>query len=203
MQNKVDYLIAAKVVIDDGRRYLARTEKKFDVITIDPPPPMAAAGSSLLYSVEMYTIIKKRLKENGVVQQWIPGDEPVTIQAAARSIAISFPYIRVYHSIEGWGYHILASMKPFRKLTASEMVSRLPENARKDLLTWCTDSTIEEYVQRMLSGAVPPDSLLTKEAGPSITDARPCNEYFLLRQLFGGSRSALFQKARKIFTTAL
>ena len=36
------------VVIDDGRRFLRRTEKKFDLITIDPPPPVEAAGSSLL-----------------------------------------------------------------------------------------------------------------------------------------------------------
>src|SRR6185369_6964703 len=36
------------IIIDDGRRYLSRCGKKFDVILIDPPPPIQTAGSSLL-----------------------------------------------------------------------------------------------------------------------------------------------------------
>jgi predicted membrane-bound spermidine synthase len=46
-----------KVVIDDGRRYLMRTNETYDVVTIDPPPHVTAAGSSLLYSVEFYELI--------------------------------------------------------------------------------------------------------------------------------------------------
>ena len=49
------------VVIDDGRRYLERTSEQYDVITIDPPPPVEAAGTSLLYSKEFYSIIRRRL----------------------------------------------------------------------------------------------------------------------------------------------
>ncbi len=30
----------ARIVVDDGRRYLERTGDKFDVIAIDPPPPV-------------------------------------------------------------------------------------------------------------------------------------------------------------------
>jgi len=46
------------IVIDDGRRFLLRTNRLFDVITIDPPPPVEAAGSSLLYSREFYDVVK-------------------------------------------------------------------------------------------------------------------------------------------------
>jgi len=45
-----------RIIIDDGRRYLKRTDEKFDVIVIDPPPPIEAAGSSLLYSKEFYEL---------------------------------------------------------------------------------------------------------------------------------------------------
>jgi len=38
--------------LDDGRRYLRRTQQKFDAIVVDPPPPFHAAGSSLLFSRE-------------------------------------------------------------------------------------------------------------------------------------------------------
>src|SRR5262249_55809825 len=36
-----------RIVIDDGRRFLNRTQEKYDVVVIDPPPPIEAAGSSL------------------------------------------------------------------------------------------------------------------------------------------------------------
>ena len=65
----------ARIIIDDGRRFLARTDEKFDLITIDPPPPVEAGGSSLLYSTEFYDVLKQRLTPTGVLQQWFPGGE--------------------------------------------------------------------------------------------------------------------------------
>ena len=62
----------SRVVIDDGRRYLERTSEQYDVITIDPPPPVEAAGTSLLYSKEFYSIIRRRLAPGGILQQWLP-----------------------------------------------------------------------------------------------------------------------------------
>jgi spermidine synthase len=62
----------AHVVIDDGRRFLQRTDQTFDVITIDPPPPVEAAGSSLLYSKEFYEVAKRHLRPDGILQQWVP-----------------------------------------------------------------------------------------------------------------------------------
>ena len=175
----------AEVVIDDGRRYLMRTEKKYDVITIDPPPPMEAAGSSLLYSIEMYALIKQHLSDGGVLQQWVPGCEKSVLLAAARSIAVSFPYVKVFRSVKGGGFHFLASMKPFGRFTAADMVSRMPVKARRDLLTWCPDGNLEAYLQSLLSKEWLLDPRLSKH-GPMITDAKPYNEYFLLRRMAGG-----------------
>jgi len=60
------------VVIDDGRRFLLRGKKKYDVITVDPPPPVEAAGSSLLYSEEFYALVNEHLNPGGMFQQWVP-----------------------------------------------------------------------------------------------------------------------------------
>jgi spermidine synthase len=49
------------VVIDDGRRYLERNTRQYDVITIHPPFPLEAAGLSLIYSAEFYDVEKRRL----------------------------------------------------------------------------------------------------------------------------------------------
>ncbi|MGA2508437.1 MAG: hypothetical protein ABSF80_13285 [Chitinispirillaceae bacterium] len=197
-----------KMVIDDGRRYLMRTVKKYDVVTLDPPPPLKASGSSLLYSVEMYSLIKERLNDGGILQQWTPMGhwcrpgsdiELSMIQAVARSIATSFPYVKVFQPIEGRGYHFLASMKPFRQLSAEELVSRMPAQARRDLVTWCPDCRPEEYIKRVLSKEVPLDELLSRDPNRIITDDKPFNEYYLLRSFSEGFKSLLAEYVNKFF----
>lgn len=95
-----------QIVVDDGRRFLLRSQKKYDLITIDPPPPIAAAGSSLLYSTDFYKIAKLRLKNNGILMQWIPTDSGKTLSSVAKSIQLSFPHLKVFHSVgDVQGYH--------------------------------------------------------------------------------------------------
>ncbi|HEY6337911.1 MAG TPA: fused MFS/spermidine synthase, partial [Candidatus Sulfotelmatobacter sp.] len=87
------------VVIDDGRFYMERSNQQFDVIAIDPPPPVEAAGSSLLYSKQFYSIAKLHLAPDGILQQWYPmgsGRDPAMIAAVAKSLHESFPYVRVF-----------------------------------------------------------------------------------------------------------
>src|SRR4029077_7968166 len=98
----------------------------YDVITIDPPPPVAAAGSSLLYSKEFYTLAGKHLRPGGILQQWLPeGDVDVTA-SVARALQESFPYVRAFGSIEGWGTHFLASNPPIIPTAPSVLPPRLP-----------------------------------------------------------------------------
>jgi spermidine synthase len=171
-----------RIIIDDGRRFLRRTEKKFDVITIDPPPPVQAAGSSLLYSEEFYSLIRSRLKPDGILQQWFPEEGQPTLAAVTRSLTQSFPYVLMYHSIHGRGYHYLASMSPLQIPTAEEAISRMPKTAQNDRLEW--DLKSEEGLigiwSKLLQGKVETASF-TMNPEIRITDDRPFNEYYLIR----------------------
>ena len=170
------------IVIDDGRRFLRRTQDTFDVITIDPPPPIEAAGSSLLYSREMYTLIRQRLAPGGILQQWFFGAEGPEAQAIARSLMQSFPYIRAFRSMEGSGIHFLASDSPLPTLGAKELAQRLPASARQDLLEWEPTQSAASIFQTILVRELSVFDI----AGPNpqivITDDRPYNEYYLLRR---------------------
>jgi spermidine synthase len=172
-----------QIVIDDGRRFLKRTKKNFDVITIDPPPPIEAAGSSLLYTEEFYESVKQHLTPNGVLQQWFPGNNGETLHAVARSLVNKFPYLRVFPSIEGWGYHFLASMQPLAAATSEQIVERMPMKAQKDLLEWHTSKDLRGYFDQLLSQEIPIARLLSSDTAIRIVDDRPLNEYFLLRRL--------------------
>ena len=170
------------IVIDDGRRFLMRTREKFDVIVVDPPPPPETAGSSLLYSDEFYDLVKLRLKTHGILQAWVPGGNDPMMRAAARSVRESFPFVRCFPSVEGWGAHLLASMEPIPTRSAKELAARLPAKAQEDLLEWSTALTPAAYLDEALSQEIPIEKLLHPNPAIRITDDRPYNEYFLLRQ---------------------
>jgi spermidine synthase len=171
-----------RIVVDDGRRFLKRTTEKFDLITLDPPPPVEAAASSLLYSEEFYDLVKSHLKDDGVLQQWFPfGEEPI-LKAIARSVKNSFPHVRVFRSIEGWGYHFIASKKPIKEAVAAEMAARLPAAAVTDLLQWSPGDTPQSMFSRMIAHETTTDAIIAGEPGKAITDDRPYNEYYYLRR---------------------
>lgn len=172
----------SRIVIDDGRRFLNRTQEKFDIIVIDPPPPVEAAGSSLLYSTEMYDLIKKHLKPHGILQAWFPGGEPFTTEAVIKSAAMSFPHVRCFISVIGRGLHILASMDPIENLTAAQLVARMPEGAKKDLLEWSPTPDLPKYFNMVLGQEISVQDLLIADPRAQLTDDRPVNEYFLLRR---------------------
>lgn len=172
-------------IADDGRRFLERTQQKFDVITIDPPPPVEAAGSSLLYSVEFYQLAKSHLQPRGILQQWFPYDDPRTLAAVTHSILDSFPYVRAYLSIEGWGYHFIASDSPLPLPTDQELLSRIPSSAKSDLLELIPAAAVPlGLFHEQWKKEVDPLKLLAANPGVVLRDEKPYNEYYLLRTLF-------------------
>lgn len=60
-----------KIIVMDGRAYMRRTQKVYDVITLEPMPPNAV-GVNALYSKEFYELAHKRLSDNGIIAQWLP-----------------------------------------------------------------------------------------------------------------------------------
>ncbi|MCK5862643.1 MAG: fused MFS/spermidine synthase, partial [Candidatus Hydrogenedentes bacterium] len=78
--------------IDDGRNYLLRTDKRYDVITFEPMP-LALAGVSAFYTREYYTLCLNSLKPGGIVSQWIPlhSNDPEVVRDLAYTFTSVFP----------------------------------------------------------------------------------------------------------------
>jgi spermidine synthase len=174
------------IVIDDGRRYLKRSAKKFDVIVVDPPPPVQAAGSSLLFSKEFYVLAKQHLQPGGIIQMWLPGNAAKeTGQAVLRSLCESFPYVRCFKSVQGWGVHLLGSMEPIEPFDAKQLAARMPESARQDLLEWSDLNNAPAVLDAVLRREIHVDRALDPDPEIRITDDKPFNEYYLLRHNLG------------------
>ena len=95
----------------------------------------------------------------------------------------SFPYVVAFRSIADWGYHFLASLSPIPDITPAEFVKRLPENAKRDLMEWNSEISVEKMAQNILAGRTQIGTLLPLGTEKLVvTDDRPYNEYFLLRR---------------------
>jgi len=173
------------VVIDDGRRYLERTTEQYDVITIDPPPPVEAAGSSLLYSEDFYSVVRQHLRPGGVFQQWLPLGDWETRASVTLSLRRSFPYVRVFAFGKSWGYHFLASDRPIPNFSARELADKMPRSAAADMVEWDLRPNPEDKFQHLLQNEITTDQLVGKfSQTPALTDDRPINEYYAVRRMF-------------------
>jgi spermidine synthase len=180
----------ARIVVDDGRRYLERTGDKFDVIAIDPPPPVTAAASSLLYSEEFYATAKRRLQPGGILAQWLPDGDNADVAAVTRSITSAFPYVQIHQSVMRGGWHFFASMQPIPDRSADELLARMPQAAVTDMMEWGPEHTPHDQLQWMLSHSYTPEELIARAPNaPALRDDRPVNEYFVVRTFMNALKS--------------
>jgi spermidine synthase len=86
-----------KAIVMDGRAYLRRTTKVYDVITLEPMPP-TLAGVNALYSREFYELARNRLGPKGVIAQWLP----IYLTAPIYSASIARAFIDVFPNSVLW-----------------------------------------------------------------------------------------------------
>jgi predicted membrane-bound spermidine synthase len=60
-----------RAFVEDGRFFLSSTDKRYDLITSEPPPPKLA-GVVNLYSREYFELIRERLNRGGYASYWLP-----------------------------------------------------------------------------------------------------------------------------------
>ena len=76
-----------RTIVMDGRAWLRRTDRRYDVVTLEPMSP-EFAGTNALYAVEFYRLVQQRLNPGGIVAQWVPFH--IVSPTAAGSITAAF-----------------------------------------------------------------------------------------------------------------
>ncbi len=71
-----------RVHIEDGRYFLQATDRRFDLITGEPPPP-GIAGVENLYTREYFQLLHDRLADEGVATYWLPLSDLSDVSAKA------------------------------------------------------------------------------------------------------------------------
>jgi spermidine synthase len=74
------------IIDDDGRKALAMSTRKYDMIEADALPPQCAYAGNI-YSIEFFRLCASKLKPRGLMCQWAP-----TVRTM-RTFASAFPYV--------------------------------------------------------------------------------------------------------------
>ena len=94
-----------RVHVEDGRFFLLSTDRRFDLITAEPPPPKMS-GVVNLYSREYFQLVHDRLTDGGIATHWLPVGQ-LTVDDA-RSIVAGF--CSVFADCSLWSGHGLEWM---------------------------------------------------------------------------------------------
>ncbi len=160
------------IEIGDGRNHLLYSQKKYDVISAEPPPP-THAGIVNLYSREYYELCASRLNEGGITAQWLPVfqlsvEESKTIIRAFQDV---FPYTYLWEA-EGLQLCLLGKMEPL-DLDFARLEKAVDEN-KAFLASAGFDSAAKIAA---MSLADPEQLRAYTRLTPPLTDDRPRIQY--------------------------
>ncbi len=164
------------IVFEDGRNHLLTTDKRYDIITSEPPPPRTAATVNL-YTREYYESARDRLKPGGIVAQWIPlhsqGEQEVDMHF--KTFLSVFPHAIAWLSVAN-EILIIGSETPI-ELDFEILKKRFEHPESRALM-----SAIEiPDIYSLLSNIwyLEDEMIALGQDSPEITDNRPYVEFYL------------------------
>jgi len=128
------------VVIDDGRRFIEGKRAEYDVIILDVVDPTEGGPAALLYTVEFYRLVKRALRENGIMvtQATSPVLTPEVYASITKTLSAVFsivrPYVTYVRSYNGlWGFVAASDRVDPARLTPDRVDNLLRERVRGEL----------------------------------------------------------------------
>jgi spermidine synthase len=103
------------IIYDDGRNYLNRTKKTYDIISVDATSPKSA-GSGSLYSLEFYKSATQRLSDDGIMIQWMPYHlmTEADVKMIGRTFKSVFPEATLWFSFTRHYYVMIGTKKELK-----------------------------------------------------------------------------------------
>jgi spermidine synthase len=163
-----------EIVIEDGRKYVERLpDNSFDVAIIDVTDPLEGGPSYLLYTMEFYRILAKKLSDDGVfaTQATSTYYSRNCFAAIYKTAASVFPVARAYHAFvpsyaSEWGFVLGSKATDPLSLTPEDVGRRLKERGIENLVFYSPD--VHQRIFMM-----PPSLARAFEVARPVTDSSP------------------------------
>jgi spermidine synthase len=169
----------AQLHFADARRYLEKTDEKFDVIIIDLVDPLEQGPARLLYTREFYEIVKQKLGAGGIMSvqaepsEWGNFDNFTAISSTLRNVfRITRPYqVHIPSFFSLWGFVTASESLDASDLSPDEIDGRISTRLSKKLRSYDGPThqaifTIPKHIRRELA--------VSKRI---ITDEQPISAY--------------------------
>ncbi len=120
-------------VIDDARSFMAVTDKKYDVIISEPSNPWIS-GIGSLFTKEYYELVVSKLKEGGIICQWVQLYDlrPDDMMMILNTFSSVFTHANIWHSHNG-DILLMGSMKTFSGFNYQAAANKIRGEVLKDL----------------------------------------------------------------------
>ena len=190
-QDASDYLRSplSHVIISDGRNYVRLSDKRYDLITVDPPPPIWSAGAVVLQDQEFYQEASQRLAPGGVLATYLPLQQQPLEKLILRTFRPAFRYMSVVYSPGHFGTYILGSQAPITFRPAAIRAVFGSPAARADLAGApdSPDLSTAQWVSTIRGSVWLTDNQVNAYTGGGalISDDHPLTEYFMLDGRYG------------------
>ena len=108
-----------KFYVEDGRNFLLRTKKKYDIIQLELPN-LLMDGTVFLYTKEFYQLVRERLKDKGVISQWMNAAKTGRDASLSlvHTLANEFPNAILFE--RHWAWWVNATLNENQELFPSE-----------------------------------------------------------------------------------
>jgi len=99
-----------QLLVNDARHFLLAGSESFDVITSEPSNPWMS-GVAPLFTEEFFVLTKSRLREGGVMCQWLPiyGMSKEIVASVLKTFSSVFPHVLVFESVEHYDLLLIGS----------------------------------------------------------------------------------------------
>jgi spermidine synthase len=159
-----------RMIVDDGRSYLARTTERYDVIASEPSNPWLT-GVANLFTREHFRAARNALAPGGRLLQWFPlyAIDPEILRSVLAALRAEFPHVyAVLIDRRVPDLLLLATTEALRREDLP-VFEELPESVRSDLERVGTRSTADLWsLLRLLPADV--DALIGPHAVPNTDD---------------------------------
>jgi spermidine synthase len=102
-------------IFQEARYYLMNTDRKYDIITLEPSYPTDGVTASL-YTRESFRTLRHALTPDGLLSLFIPVHVlgPKYTEGVVKTILTELPYVQIWNIGEGADLILVAGMKPFQ-----------------------------------------------------------------------------------------
>ena len=156
-------------IVDDGRNHMLRTARRYDVIISDATHP-GTADSWVLYTEEFYRLCQRRLRQDGVMAQWLPlhGLSREDFRMVLRTFGAVFPHASLWLTHE---YAIMLGTPERLRIDLARLEQRLRNEAVRANLQ---EVDLGDPISFMSALALGEDEYAPfVGSGPTNTDDRP------------------------------